>query len=160
MIDVHSEIGEGSTFKTYLPLVESASAIPDEEIETPTPTGTETILLAEDEEIVRNLTKAILEPAGYTVLTARDGEEALRLFEEDPDNIDLALLDVMMPKLGGGAVFERIQERRSQVRVLFSSGYSMSAIHTNFVLDEGLVLIQKPVQRADLLRKVREVIDA
>ncbi len=74
-------------------------------------------------------------------------------------NMGLALLDVMMPKLGGKAVFERIHETRPDMRFLFASGYSMNSIHTNFVLDEGLALIQKPYQLGDLLRKVREVLD-
>jgi len=94
------------------------------------------------------------------VLTACDGEEALRVFEEHADEIDLALLDVMMPNLGGRAVYERILKTRPNLRFLFASGYSMNAIHTNFVLDEDLALIQKPCQRDDLLRKVREVLDS
>lgn len=79
--------------------------------------------------------------------------------EENADAIDLMLLDVVMPKLGGRVVFKRIHKEHPQVRVLFASGYSMNAIHTNFVLDEGLTLLQKPHNRAELLRKVREVLD-
>jgi CheY-like chemotaxis protein len=101
----------------------------------------------------------MLERAGYKVLTAANGEEALRLFEEQADAIDLAVLDVVMPKLSGRAVFDRMREKCPHVRVLFASGYSTNAIHTDFVLDEGLTLLQKPYQRADLLRKVRETLD-
>ncbi len=160
LVHVYSEVGKGTTFKIYLPLIERAAAAVGDKIEGPAPGGTETILLAEDDETLLKLTKAILEHAGYTVLAAIDGEEAQRLFEDHADAIDLALLDVMMPKLGGKAVYERIREARPGVRVLFSSGYSMNAIHTNFVLDEGLALIQKPCQRDNLLRKVREALDS
>jgi signal transduction histidine kinase/ActR/RegA family two-component response regulator len=160
LLHVYSEVGKGTTFKIYLPLVERSAESVGDKIEGPVPGGTETILLAEDDPSVRKLSQTILEHAGYTVLTAEDGEEALQVFEEHPDTVNLALLDVMMPKLGGRAVFDRIQEKRPAVRVLFSSGYSMNAIHTSFVLDAGLELIKKPYQRADLLRKVREVLDS
>ncbi len=160
MVHVYSEVGKGTTFKIYLPLVERSAAVVGDKIEGPLPGGTETILMAEDDEMVRKLTKAVLKDAGYTVLSAGDGEEALRVFDEHADKIALALLDVMMPKLGGRAVLERIRKVRPGFRVLFSSGYSMNAIHTSFVLDEGLALIQKPFQRGDLLRRVREVLDS
>ena len=116
-------------------------------------------MLAEGDASVRELTKRILAQMGYTVLTAGDGEQAVGLFEEHAEQIDLALLDVMIPKLGGRDVYERTRQTRPAVRVLFASGYSMNAIHTNFVLDEGLALIQKPCPRDDLLRKVRETLD-
>ncbi|NIA16544.1 MAG: response regulator, partial [Nitrospiraceae bacterium] len=159
MVHVYSEVGKGTTFKIYLPLSERSAATVGDKIEGPVPGGTETILLAEDDEMVRELTHAFLKRAGYTVLTGAGGEEALRVFEEHADEIDLALLDAIMPRLGGYAVFERIRIARPDIRVLFSSGYSMNAIHTNFVLDEGLALIQKPYQRDDLLRRVREALD-
>ncbi len=160
MIHVYSEVGAGTTFKVYLPLVERSAANVGTKIEGPDPGGNETILLAEDDEAVQELSKEVLEIAGYRVMTAGDGEEALSLFEEHADEIDLALLDVMMPKLGGRAVFERIRAIRPEVRVLFSSGYSMNAIHTSFVLGEGLALIQKPYLSGDLRRRVREVLDS
>jgi PAS domain S-box-containing protein len=159
MIHVYSEVGKGTRIKIYLPLVGGSAAADDEEAEGPAPGGTETILLAEDEEVVRDLCKTLLEYGGYTVIVAEDGAEAVRLFDEHADEIDMALLDVMMPKLGGGAVYEHIHQARPDIPVLFASGYSMSAIHTNFVLDQGLALIQKPYQCDELLRKVREVLD-
>ncbi len=160
MVHVYSELGKGTTVKVYLPLAERSAASVGNKIEDAVRGGAETILLAEDDAMVRKLSSAILEQAGYTVLAAGDGEEALRVFDEHADEIGLALLDVIMPKLGGRAVFERIREARPGVRALFSSGYSMNAIHTSFVLDEGLQLIQKPHQRDDLLRRVREVLDS
>lgn len=160
MVHVYSEVGKGTTFKVYLPLAERSVAAVDDKIESPVYGGAETILLAEDDEMILNLTRTILEHAGYTVLIARDGEEALRVFEEHADEIDMALLDVIMPKLGGKAAYEHLRKAKPTLRFLFASGYSMHAIHTNFVLDEGLALIQKPSLRNDLLRKIREVLDS
>ncbi len=159
IIQVESEFGEGTAFKIYLPAIERSGTAVGGEIESLVKGGTETILLAEDDEMVRNLTRTILEAAGYTILTADDGEEALRVFEKHVDAIDLAVLDVVMPKLGGRAVYERIREARADTRILFCSGYSVSALHTDFILDEDVQLIQKPFQRDNLLRSVRAVLD-
>ena len=159
LIHVYSEVDKGSTFKVYLPLVESATLPEEKNLVTPMPGGTETILLAEDDKSVRDLTRTILEHAGYSVLLAVDGEEAMRLFDEHTHEINIAILDVVMPKVGGHAVYEHIQKARPELHVLFSSGYSMSAIHTNFVLAEGLQLLQKPYQREELLSTIRKVLD-
>jgi PAS domain S-box-containing protein len=159
MIQVQSKIGQGTTFQIYLPVVAHDVTITRDQHVVPVIGGTETILLAEDEELVRNSTRTVLEQAGYTVLCAGDGVEALSVFEERPDRIDLALLDVKMPRLGGRAVAERIFEVHPTVRILFSSGYSRNVIDTDFVLDETLELIQKPYRRDDLLRRVREVLE-
>ncbi len=159
MINVYSEMGKGTTFRIYLPKVTSSTIEKEEEETAPLPGGTETILLAEDDEMVRSLVKRVLEEAGYTVLAANDGEEAVRIFDANAEDIDLAVLDVVMPKAGGRAVFDHINARRPETRVLFASGYSSSSIHTNFVLHEGMKLIQKPYHREALLRRVREVLD-
>lgn len=160
MVHVYSEIDKGTTFKIYLILAERAATAVGHKIKGPVQVGTETILLAEDDTDVRNLSKTILEKAGYTVLAAVDGEEALRIFKDHADEIDLALLDVIMPKLGGQALFNHIRELRLKTRILFTSGYSMNAVHTDFVLDKGLQLIQKPYQRDDFLQRVRNALDA
>ncbi len=159
LIHVYSEPGLGSTFKIYIPLVERLAEAVGSKTEGRAVGGTETILVAEDEEMVRGLVVQMLRRAGYTVLTACDGEEALRVFEEHAGMISLALLDVMMPKIGGREVMARIQERNPRVRILFSSGYSENAVHTNFVVKEGLNLISKPYRRQELLRTVRKVLD-
>ena len=158
-VHAYSELGEGSTFKIYFPSVERAAANVGHKIEGAVSGGNETILLAEDEPVVRELTREVLERAGYRVLAAQDGREALRVFDQNADEIDLAMLDVIMPELGGKAVYEVVRERKPDLPVLFTSGYSMNAVHTNFVLDEGLELIQKPASRQSLLRRVRAALD-
>jgi len=159
MIDAYSEVGLGSTFRVYLPLIKSARPVSGQMPEPVASGGNETILLAEDEPTVRLVSVKMLENAGYTVLVAEDGRQALRLLEEHAGEIDLAILDVVMPELGGRAVYDRIRKTWPDVRVLFASGYSANAVHTNFVLEEGLSLIQKPYAGNELLRKVRELLD-
>lgn len=158
-VDVYSEVGKGTTFNMYLPRVEGMVAIIDDTTEDVIPKGTETILLAEDDKMVRTMCTDMLQKAGYTVLAACDGKEALRVYQEHADEIDMAILDVVMPNLGGKAAYDQIRKARPEMRVLFASGYNMNAIHTNFILEEGLSLISKPYQRSQLLRKVREVLD-
>jgi two-component system, cell cycle sensor histidine kinase and response regulator CckA len=159
MIHVYSELGKGTVFKVYLPMIDNLAEDVIEKTESPVGGGAETILVAEDEEMVRELVVRLLESAGYTVLSAFDGEEALKVFDGHMDEIDMAILDVMMPKLGGREVMDSIQRKCPRIRFLFSSGYSENAIHTDFVIKEGLRLITKPYRRDDLLRAVRETID-
>jgi CheY-like chemotaxis protein len=121
--------------------------------------GTETVLVAEDEIIVRNLDKRILERHGYTVLLANDGEEAVRLFEEKKDAIDLAFLDLVMPKLGGIEASLKMRQIKPSLKLLFASGYSVAALHSTFHGHEGLTILGKPYNPDDLLRKLREVLD-
>jgi len=160
LIHVYSELGRGTSFKVYLPQAEGVAEKVFVRSEAPAAGGSETILVAEDEGMVRDLVVRLLESAGYKVLAAIDGEDALRVFHEHSGSIDMALLDVIMPKLGGREVMERIQAENPRIRFLFSSGYSANAIHTDFVIKEGLRLIAKPYLREDLLRAVRETLDA
>jgi PAS domain S-box-containing protein len=160
MINVHSELGVGTTFRIYLPMSESSlKAAPDTKA-TIAPGGTEVILLAEDDESVRNLAQRFLEKAGYTVLAANNGEDAIRLFDSRAEDIGLAMLDVVMPSLGGRSVFNHIREIGAQIPVLFTSGYSSGGVHTNFVLEEDMQLIQKPYSRDELLSIVRKALDS
>ena len=160
MIQVYSELEKGTVFKVYFPIVERPAEEVGSKIESPVVGGSETILVAEDEEGVRSLVSRMLQSAGYTVLMACDGEDALRVFEEHADSIDMALLDVMMPKLGGREVMDYIHMKCPSIRFLFSSGYSENAIHTNFVIKKGIHLISKPYRKPDLLRAVRATLDA
>lgn len=116
--------------------------------------------MAEDNEQLRQLTLEILKNSGYRVFLAVDGEDALRIFHEHGGQIDLLLLDVVMPKKGGRIVYNEICADRSDIKCLFISGYSENAVHTNFILDKKLNLIQKPFKMDDFLRTVRRVLDA
>ncbi|HPG69988.1 MAG TPA: PAS domain S-box protein [Candidatus Hydrogenedentes bacterium] len=160
MVQVYSEIGKGTLFKIYLPLVERRAAEVEKTVDARPRGGAETILLAEDDEMVRDLGVRVLARAGYRVLVAKDGEEAIELFSRQGGDVDLALLDVVMPRKGGRHVHDYIRSVRPGTRVLFSSGYSENAIHTRFVLDEGMTLIQKPYEPAALLRAVRAALDS
>ncbi len=159
MINVYSEVGKGTTFKVYLPIVERPAEEVGNKIEGPARGGTETLLFAEDHESLRRMTVELLETAGYTVLVATDGQEAVEVFEAHADQISLVLLDVVMPKLSGRDASDRIRAIKPDVRTLYTSGYSANAIHTRFVLDEGIELIQKPYDMQVLLRKIREALD-
>jgi len=121
--------------------------------------GDETILVVEDEEAVRNLAKRILGAAGYTVLTAANGGEALLTCEQHAEEIHLVLTDVVMPQMSGRVFIERIAKLRPGVKVLYMSGYTDSAIVHHGTLDAGTMFIGKPFNAADLTRKVREVLD-
>jgi CheY-like chemotaxis protein len=109
--------------------------------------------------MVRELGKRILEHAGYKVITAEDGWGAVDEFKKDPNKFDLLLIDVVMPNLGGHDAYDKMLEIRPDLPVLFASGYSENAVHTNFVLHKGLKLIQKPFTRESLLRAIRAVLD-
>ncbi|MBI5895868.1 MAG: PAS domain S-box protein [Desulfobacterales bacterium] len=159
LINFYSEAGKGSRFSIYLPAVEQADAQMVPESEGPVPGGTETILLAEDNDQLRQLTLEILKKSGYRVFLAVDGEDALRIFHEHGGEIDLLLLDVVMPKKGGRIVYNEISADHSDIKCLFMSGYSENAVHTNFILDKKLNLIQKPFKIDDFLRTVRRVLD-
>jgi len=160
MIQVYSEAGKGTVFKVYLPAFERTAAVEDVKVVQRARGGAETILVAEDDEPLQKLATLILENAGYTVLLASDGQEVLDVFAEHAADIDLFLLDVIMPKLGGKAVYDILRQQNPRLRFLFSSGYSTNAVHTGFVLKEGIELIQKPYAPDALLRKVREILDA
>ncbi len=160
MIHAYSEPGNGTVFRIYLPSVRSATPVAAPEPVGAGLGGTETILVAEDNDAILRLTRDVLEKAGYRVLVAADGDEAVLVFDAHQMEIDLALIDLMMPKRNGTAVYAHIQAVKPSTRVLFASGYSKSGIHTQFVLQEGIHLIQKPYQSQSLLHKIRELLDA
>jgi CheY-like chemotaxis protein len=159
-IDCRSAPGKGTTFEILMPTIEQEATATETRVEKPSPRGTETVLVAEDDEAVRRMATRVLESAGYAVITAVDGAEALRKLDAAGDRIAMALLDVVMPNGGGRRVHEVIRLRHPHVRVLFTSGYAADSIHRGFVLEEGLNLIQKPYGAGELLRAVRKVIDA
>lgn len=161
LLTVESEPGAGSTFHIFLPALpaEAFAEEGDDARLSQAPRGHETILLVEDEAPVRALMAAVLKEAGYRVLEAGDGLEALRLQEHQP-GIDLLLTDVIMPRMNGRALQVAIQARAPGTRVLFISGYTADIIEHRGALPPGSALVMKPVRPAALLRRVREVLDA
>lgn len=157
-INVSSEPGKGSTFTLSFPLVQ-APAADEQQPQSPPAGGTETILLAEDDGSVRNLFRTILETAGYTVLTAQDGEEAVGLFREQGGRIGLALLDVVMPRKNGHEAYEEMRAIAPAVKALFISGYTDNIIHQRGILRGDLEFISKPVDPETLLRKMRGILE-
>jgi PAS domain S-box-containing protein len=157
---VYSELGKGSTFKVYLPIVKEVfeSSEPKQQA-AELLGGRETVLLVEDEEMVRNLSREILEMNGYRVLTAADGEQACGVCDEFEDEIDLMITDVVMPQMSGRELTERVIEKRPEMAVLFMSGYTDDAIVRHGVLDDEMPFLQKPFTPDSFARKVRELLE-
>jgi len=159
-INCYSEPGKGTTFRIYIPLVLEAVKLDKSAVdEAPVPRGTETILVAEDEPMVRELVKTILEQSGYTVIEARDGEEAVARFLERRDDIRLLLLDVIMPKRNGREVLEEARNAVPGIRYIFMSGYPGDVFQMDDILDMKGNFIEKPIQPSVLLRRIREALD-
>ncbi len=159
-IHVASEPGKGTTFKIYLPRIEAETAlVPSEEEAGECPTGTETILLVEDDEAILDLGKMILDNLGYTVLAARTPVDAINLVEEHPEDIHLLITDVVMPEMHGRELAEKLSAIRPDLKCLYMSGYTSDVIAHRGILDEGLNFIQKPFGRDDLAARVRQVLD-
>lgn len=159
-ITCYSEPGEGTTFRIYLPAVDAmAEPMPATSAETP-PGGTETILVAEDDEQVRMLTCKLLEDFGYAVIEARDGNHALTQFLAHQEAIQLVLLDVIMPGRNGREVYEEMRKRSPGLKALFTSGYSADIFQHGEFDESGYAFISKPVLPAELLQKIRHLLDA
>jgi two-component system cell cycle sensor histidine kinase/response regulator CckA len=158
---VYSELGKGTTFKVYLPRELTATTAAD--IKRPTvprrTTGTETILVVDDEDALREITRRALAAAGYKVLTAADGDEAIETSAKHVGDIQLLLTDVVMPRMNGRVLAEELSRTRPAVKVVYMSGYADDAIVHNGVLDAGTNFLGKPFTSADLTGKVREVLD-
>ena len=156
---VYSELGRGTTFKIYLPRVDAAPDTLLPAREPSTVAGTETILLAEDDAVLRPLARGLLEKLGYTVLDAADAEEALEAARQYPEVIHLLLTDVVMPGASGRELARQLENPRPQIKVLYVSGYTDDAIVHHGMLEPGLNFLQKPFTPTALARKVREVLD-
>jgi CheY-like chemotaxis protein len=157
---VYSELGRGTTFKVYLPCAESDDPSHDSSslVATPHKNGSETVLLVEDEEGVRHLSKRILVSAGYKVLESANGDDAEKLFERNAGSIDLVVTDVIMPVCGGPELLSRLRVGRPDIKVLYMSGYTdQSAAHQVGIDHDPYV--QKPFTAAELIRHVREALD-
>lgn len=158
---VYSEPEQGTVFKVYLPQVsEVAETTEQREARPAPPRGTETILLVEDEDSIRELTSETLGRNGYTVLVAKDGLEALQIAERYQGTIDLLVTDVVMPKMGGRELADRLTDLRPQIKPLFMSGYAEHRGAAHAVLDRHAPCLQKPFSINTLLHKMREVLEA
>ncbi len=160
VIRVHSEIGRGTSLKIYLPQVAEGAAGGRRRPTIAAAHGTETILLVEDVEGLRLLAKRMLESAGYTVLTAPNGDEALRVLEHYEGQVHLMVTDVVMPGMSGHTLAERLDQTRPRIKVLYMSGYTDDIIMRHGVLDERMPFLGKPFTVVELTRKVREVLDS
>jgi PAS domain S-box-containing protein len=156
---VRSAPGAGTFIEIYLPLA-AAPARTGRGRQRPAEGGTETILLAEDDESVRAFALQVLQNAGYVVLPARDGQEALSVFCANRDSIRIAVLDVIMPRMSGKVVAERIRAMAPDMPVLFSTGYDFRLLEEGFVPAPDVEVLRKPFTYVDLLRAVRGMIDA
>lgn len=156
----YSEPGQGSTFKLYFPFVDAeATRLPERGAPLEEPGGAETILVVEDEDLVRHLVVRILERLGYRVLTAAAGDEALAIMATMTEPVHLLLTDVVMPRMTGHELARRLLADRPELKVLYVSGYTENTIVHHGVLDPGVHFLEKPFTHEALARKVREVLD-
>ena len=156
---VYSELGHGTSFKIYVPRVD-AVATTAAVARIDLPRGTETVLLVEDAAAVRAVARQVLQRQGYRVLEASEGEDALRLAARHQGTIDLVVTDVVMPRVGGRELAERLLVVRPETRVLYMSGYTDDSVVRHGILEGGVAYLQKPFSPEGLVRKVREVLDA
>lgn len=159
IITVESEPGKGTTFTIHLPLISIDVEPETASVPLQSTTGNETVLVVEDEEIVRNYLRDVLRRAGYTVITASDGAEAMVRFHQDIQDIALVITDVVMPKKNGKEIYEEISRIRPEVRFVFISGYTADVIIQKGIFDAGVDFVTKPFMKNDILQKVREVLD-
>ena len=156
---VYSEPGHGSTFKVYLPRIEEAAEITAAlSMPSPSVSGSETVILVEDDDTVRRLVRQVLSCHGYTVMECRSPEEALGMSSNYSGHIHLMVTDVVMPGGSGPELAQRITAQRPETQVLFMSGYTDDAIVHHGVLDAGVAFLAKPFTPDELLRKVRKVL--
>jgi len=159
-IHVDSKIGKGSTFELLFPEADTEVV---EQVATGHAVGTggsETILLADDEQNVRDLIRKVLTLRGYKVLLARDGLEAIDIYQSTKDAIDLVILDMMMPNLSGRDAYKRLKEINPAVKVIFCSGYGLDHKAMEELQNKGAGFIHKPFALEQLIQAVREILDA
>jgi len=158
---VYSELNRGTTFKVYLPRADrdATAATVGTKVTAPVKRASETVLLVEDEEGLRQLSKRILNNAGYQVLVATDGNDAETVFARHADSIDLVVTDVVMPGCGGPELLSRLHHRAPALRVLYMSGYTEQSAAHQASIDRGAPFVQKPFTAAEFVRRVRDVLD-
>jgi PAS domain S-box-containing protein len=160
---VYTELGKGTTFKVYLPRVfpdgEAAEPVTEAGFASTRVRGTETVLLAEDDDVIRALTVRLLTRSGYSVLPANRGEAALEISRHHPGDIQLLVTDVVMPGMSGVDLWQQLREERPSCRVLFLSGWASDAIVQHGIIDSSTPFLQKPFTAEALIRHVRQVLD-
>jgi CheY-like chemotaxis protein len=159
-INVYSEPGKGTTFRVYLPGDSGAPEPAKAESNERPRRGTETILLAEDHEGLRELGKETLEALGYRVMLATSGAEAVEVFKSNPDQIDVVVLDVVMPELGGPDAYSKMSAIRPGLGVVFATGYTAEAASLTSLVEHGAVVLQKPYSAKSLSGAIRGAIES
>ena len=158
-INVYSEVGKGSIFRIYLPLTEGVVRGTEDKQEAQIRGGTETILIAEDDDSLRKLSRTVLQHYGYKVIEAVDGDDAVRKFSEYRKEINMVILDGIMPRKTGKEAFDEIRRLSPDMKAIFMSGYSEDIFSHDGIPDKGALFIQKPVTPHNLIRMVRETLD-
>ncbi len=158
VINVYSEKGNGATFNIYLPASEN-EVKKEKEISGEIIKGTETLLLIDDEEMIIEVGQELLENLGYTLLTAKSGEEAITIYQKDSNRIDGVILDMIMPVMGGSEIYDRLKAINPDIKVLLSSGYSIDGLAKTIMAKGCDGFIQKPFSLEDLSKKLREILD-
>ena len=159
-INVYSEPGSGTTFRIYLPVIAAADvAETTTTVATSPPGGTETILTAEDDAVIRKLCTTILTQFGYTVIEAVDGEDAVRKFMANHGKIHLLLFDLVMPRMNGKEAYDAIRKIEPRMKGIFASGYAPDMVRQKTDLDKNMPVLFKPLSPGELLCKVRSVLD-
>ena len=157
-INVYSEKGHGTTFNVYLPASEK-EVIEEKKLAGDTVRGTETVLLVDDEDMIIEIAEELLAQLGYKVLTAKSGKEAIEIYEENKEEINIVLLDMIMPDMSGGETYDRLKDINPKAKILLSSGYSINGQATE-ILDRGCNgFIQKPFKIKELSQKLREILE-
>ena len=158
LINVYSEKGKGTTFNIYLPASEK-EVIEEKKIEKEVSKGYETVLLVDDEDVIIDVGMAMLEKLGYKVLIARNGSEAIEIYNSTVDKINMVILDMIMPGMGGGCTYDRLKKIDPELKALLSSGYSMDSQATE-ILERGCNgFIPKPFSMRVLSMKIRDILD-
>ncbi len=158
-INTYSEPGKGTTFKIYLPLLDSGVKVMEEKDAGSIPSGTETVLFVEDDVNVRNVTKALLEEYGYSVIEAADGKHAVELYKENRDRVHLVITDIIMPGQSGKDLHNELIKISADIKVIYVSGYPADVLAKKGIIDSDVNFISKPINPEILMQKIREVLE-
>lgn len=159
-INAYSEVGKGTTFRVYLPGHAAASQVRRVDTVLDNSRGTETILLAEDNAALRDVARRAMEPLGYRIIAASTGLEAVQLFKANQDKIEIAVLDVVMPTMGGVEAYTQMRALRSDLPVIFTTGHTAESASLNALLEEGAVFLGKPHTPRELCQAIRSLLES